>query len=117
LVNLLQTYSEITLALPTRIDIGVNYEGWTIEDTKKYLTDLGFDSSVADSIFTSVTQEPANYLKYYIGYLEFNATKGYAQKQLGDKFVLKDFNKVLLDVGPAPFSVIRKQVEKYISEN
>ena len=117
LVNLLQTYSEITLALPTRIDIGVNYEGWDIEDTKKYISDLGFDSSFADSIFTSVTQEPANYLKYYIGYLEFNATKGYAQKQLGNKFVLKDFNKVLLDVGPAPFSVIRKQVEKYISEN
>ena len=115
LAKLLQTYSEITLALPTRIDIGVNYDGWDIEDTKKYLTDLGFDTTYADSIFTSVTQEPANYLKYYVSYLEFNATKEYAQKQLGNKFVLKDFNKILLDVGPAPFSVIRKQVDKYIA--
>jgi uncharacterized protein (DUF885 family) len=116
LVKLLQTYSEITLALPTRIDIGVNYEGWDIEDTKKYITDLGFDTTYADAIFTSVTQEPANYLKYYVGYLEFNATKGYAEKKLGDKFVLKDFNKILLDVGPAPFPVIRKQVDKYIKD-
>ena len=116
LVKLLQTYSEITLALPTRIDIGVNYESWDIEDTKKYISDLGFDATYADAIFTSVTQEPSNYLKYYVGYLEFNATKGYTEKQLGDKFVLKDFNKILLDVGPAPFPVIRKQVDKYIKD-
>jgi uncharacterized protein (DUF885 family) len=116
LVKLLKLYSELMLALPTRIDIGVNYEGWDSKKTEKYISSLGLNSESAGRTYQYVIQEPANYLKYYIGFLEFNSDKVYAQKQLGNKFDLKAFNKVLLDVGPAPFSIVRKKVDKYISE-
>ena len=116
LVKLLKLYSEVMLALPTRIDIGVNYEGWDLKKTENYITSLGLNSASAAKMYEYVIQEPANYLQYYIGFLEFNSDSVYAQKQLGDKFDLKAFNKVLLDVGPAPFSIVRKKVDKYISE-
>lgn len=114
LVELSQVYSEITLAIPTIIDIGVNYDGWNLDDTKKYITSLGYDESIAEPIYKSVIEEPANYLQYYIGYLEFDNLKDYASNKLKDNFNLKEFNKTLLDVGPAPFTIVKDKVDEYI---
>lgn len=114
LTKLSQVYAEITLAIPTVIDIGVNYEGWTLKETEEYLTSFGFDSSAAESLYNSVIEEPANYLKYYIGYLEFVELRDKAKDKLGKKFDLKAFNKVVLDVGPAPFSILEDKVDNYI---
>ncbi len=54
-------------------DMGIHYEGWTLDDTAAFF-------STADSLmrkycgifFELIVSEPANYLKYYIGYLEFH---------------------------------------------
>lgn len=116
LTKLSQVYAEITLAIPTIIDIGVNYEGWTLKETEKYITSFGYDASIAEPIFNSVIEEPANYLQYYIGYLEFVELRDNAKDKLGKKFNLKDFNKVILDVGPAPFSILKDKVDEYIKE-
>lgn len=115
LVKLSQVYSEISLALPTIIDIGVNYDGWTLKDTEKFISSYGFNSSAAEKIYHSVIEEPGNYLQYYVGYLQFSQLKDYASKKLGNKFNIINFNKALLDVGPAPFSVVKEQVDKYIT--
>lgn len=117
LIKFNQAYSEICLAIPTLIDIQVNYNGWTLKDTEDFLSDYGYDSSIAESIYHTVIEDPANYLQYYVGYLEFAELRDNASKELKDNFNLKDFNKVILDVGPAPFSILEKQVNKYIKNN
>ena len=114
LTKLSQIYSEITLAIPTLIDIGVNYEGWNLDNTKKYIVNFGFDASMAENIYNSVIEEPANYLQYYVGYLQFVELRDKAKDKLGKDFDLKEFNKVILDVGPAPFSVLENKVDEYI---
>ena len=58
------------------------------------------------------TETPANYLKYYIGYLEFLELKKDAVDKWEDNFTQMQFHKAVLDVGPASFDVIQKYVFK-----
>lgn len=70
----------------------------------------------AHRIFQLVKQQPANYLKYYLGYLEICKLKEQWQTALGQDFVLKDFHKFLLDYGPAPFPLLRKYSKEQLWE-
>ena len=39
-----------------------------------------------------------------------------SKKELGDKFVLKDFHEFFLSIGPAPFAVIQDRLDGWIEE-
>lgn len=106
--------NELNLLVSGRIEIGVNYEGWTLEDTQNYLSESGFDPSVAQDIMDYVIAEPANYQMYVSGWLEFEELKEDAIEELGDDFVETDFHRVLLDAGPCQFYILEKLVDDYI---
>ena len=106
---------KLNLLVSARVEIGVNYEGWTVEDTEKYLTENGFNAEVAKDIIDYVVAEPANYQMYCMGWLEFEELKEHAKEELGDKFDEKEFHKAVLDAGPCQFYVLRKEVDKYIA--
>jgi len=40
-----------------------------------------------------------------------------AQQRLGANFSLLEFNRFLLDIGPAPFSVIRNYFTQWLIQN
>lgn len=63
-----------------------------------------------EDIYDLIIADPANYLKYYIGYVEFLELKRDAVKQWGKGFSQEKFHKAVLDVGPAPFDVVRERV-------
>lgn len=110
-----KTNNKLNLLISARIEIGVNYEGWTLEDTEAYLTENGFDSSFAKDIMDYVIAEPVNYQMYVLGWLEFEELRSYAEEELGDKFDEKAFHKVLLDAGPCQFYLLRDKVEQYVN--
>lgn len=101
----------LTLIMYAKADIGVNYYGWTEKDLGNYLDKSGFSSNYASDLYWYVISEPANYLRYTIGYLEFENLKSDFSKKLGKNFSLVDFHDAIMSVGPAPFSI----VEKYAS--
>ena len=55
-----------------------------------------------------IIADPANYLKYYIGYVEFLEMKKEALEAWEDDFSQEKFHKAVLDVGPAPFELVRE---------
>lgn len=113
-----QINTELSLAMSSRIDIGVNYEGWDKADTSDYLEQLGItDNDTITTIYHSVVEEPANYLKYYIGFLEFDRLRSKAQSKLDSSFSPKEFHETILNVGPAPFSIVEEAVDSYIRSN
>ena len=63
-----------------------------------------------------MVDNPSNYLEYYTGYLEFSDMRRQAEHILKDRFSLKDFHQFLLDIGPAPFPVIRERLNLWIKE-
>jgi len=113
---LLSFDEEFSLALQTRCDIGVNYEGWSLEEISEYMAEFGVESpSALRNMYEYVIGNPEKTLRYYIGYMELKELADYAYDELGDAFSLKDFNQCLLEVGPAPFFIVREAVDKYIA--
>ncbi len=110
LCRLYQADTIINLALCSRIDMGVNYEGWTLADTCKFFEDNGFNSTYAADVYSYVVETPANYLSYFIGYLEILDLKEAYKNQEMENYSEKDFHKKLLDIGPADFETIRKEM-------
>lgn len=110
-----QINTELSLALSSMADIGVNYHDWDKSKLKEFLQDYGMDDDeTVNSLYRLVVEDPGNYLQYYVSYLEFWQLRCRAKSQLKDKFHCKDFHKVVLDCGPSPFPVLEKQVEEYI---
>ncbi|MCI8556200.1 MAG: DUF885 domain-containing protein [Lachnospiraceae bacterium] len=103
-----KTYS---LALYCLADIGINYEGWTFEDTQNF---LGIDEDTTREIYEILVEEPALYLAYYQGYLEFMELREKAEDTLGDKFDLKEFHTFLLELGPAQFEIIEGRMDAWM---
>lgn len=111
LAKALSCSASYSLALYSLCDIGVNYEGWTLEDTKKFLKNYNMeDEKVCENIFQSVIEEPANYLQYYVGYMEICNIKNKMQQKLGTSFDLKKFHEAFLSIGPTSFPVVEKWI-------
>ena len=68
------------------------------------------DVSVVAEIYRYITETPANYLKYYVGYLNFLDLKEEQQTLLGEDFDLKKFHQQLLTIGPVQFPVLKKYI-------
>lgn len=110
-------YNILTLCLYAQMDIGINYDGWDLDELKEFLAEYGItDEDAAKSVYDLVIDDPANYLQYVIGYIEFANLRSTAEEALGDKFNLKSFHTFLLDMGPAPFSLISKYMDEWIKE-
>ena len=105
----------IILGVSSLLDIAIHYHGYSREDTAAYLNKLGLKNS--DSFYDLILEAPANYLKYYVGYLCFTDLKDSVQKIRGDAFSLKEFHQEVLDIGPAPFSVVEKYMKKAVLED
>jgi len=100
----------INLALCARIDMGVNYEGWTLADTRTFFEEQGYNSYYAQDVYAYVTEAPATYLSYFIGYLEILEIKDAYQRQQMENYSEKEFHKRFLDVGPADFATVKNYV-------
>ena len=109
LAKALSCSASFSLGLYSLVDIGVNYEGWTPEDTRAFLKHYGFSQpDIQTEIYNSVTESPANYLQYYVGYLEITELKNLYLQNHSQKNALRDFHSFILKFGPAPFDVIQK---------
>lgn len=107
----------VSLGLYAYADMGIHYDGWDRDDLAEYLLSYGIeDDEITDEVFDALVEEPANYLSYFIGYLEFIDLKEEAQKELGDDFDIKEFHKFLLEMGPAPFYIIEDYMEEWMAE-
>ena len=105
-----------TLGLHALMDINIHYYGWDREQVASYLEQF-FDirgGGVADALFDAMLSSPANYLEYYVGYLEILNIRQQAEETLGDRFEAKEFHRFLLDIGPAPFTVIRPRFQAWL---
>lgn len=114
LARALQLNASATLSLYASIDIGVHEEGWDRDIVLEFLSDHGISSvEAADRVYELVVETPANYLKYYVGYLEFLALKKDARLRYGSDYSDKAFHQAILRIGPAPFSIIENYLPLY----
>ena len=115
--TLLQKNSSIVLGLYTLADIGIHYDGWSREDAIAFYKKYGIgDEDNVNRIYDLILGSPGNYLKYYVGYVEFLELKKDWVKEYGSQASQKEFHKAVLDVGPAPFKVVEKYIGRELDK-
>lgn len=116
LAEVLAVNESVYLALYALADYQVNYEGMTLPELQQFLNRLFGISNpeTAQSLYQIVCEDPANYMKYYVGYLEITEMRQAAERTLGADFQAKEFHTFLLDFGPAPFALIREHFQKWL---
>lgn len=116
--QLLQHNSSFALALYAILDINIHYYGWSMEQMEAYLNRYFQiqDASVIASIYYDVVENPVNYLEYYTGYLEIFQMRQEAVSRLGSRYRDLDFHTFLLEIGPAPFTVIRPRFQAWLNQ-
>ena len=105
-----------TLGIHALMDLNINYYGWNKVQTEDYLKqyfDVG-QGDVVETIYQAMKNAPSNYMAYYVGYLEIIKMRDRAQTELKDRFQIKEFHRFLLDMGPAPFTVIEPYFEAWM---
>lgn len=115
--TLLQKNSSIVLGLYTLADIGIHYDGWSREDAIAFYKKYGIgDEDNINRIYDLILGSPGNYLKYYVGYVEFLELKKDWVKEYRSQASQKEFHKAVLDVGPAPFKVVEKYIGRKLDK-
>ena len=99
----------VNLNLYCLLDIGIHYHGWDLSQLTRYVRLFGItEEDVIQEIYQYIVETPANYLRYYVGYLGFYDLKNAASQKEGDAFDLKEFHRKVLEIGPVPFPILQK---------
>ena len=114
IATLLQLNQDVTLSLYASTDLGIHYEGWTLDDTKNFWSNYGITNDEAiESIFELIVEEPTHYLKYYVGYLQFEELRKETQLRNINSYNDKSFHQAVVSIGPAPFDILDKYLPVY----
>lgn len=101
----------VNLCLYSLLDIGIHFHGWDQAIVSKTLHSFGILSQdTCGEIFQYIVENPGNYLKYYVGYLNFTDLRTKAEDASKRELNLKQFHQQILEIGPAPFPVLEKYV-------
>jgi uncharacterized protein (DUF885 family) len=100
-----QAYMAWGYELQARIDIGVNYEGWTVDELEAYL-DEWMMGSAAQEIYDTVTAEPCVYIPYGLGLSQFLNLRENAIGWNASREDTLDFHRLILEAGPVSFALL-----------
>lgn len=106
----------LQLALLSLLDISVHNDG---ADEKQVATILkNFGLSNGSRVYAYLVEEPANYCKYFIGYLEILSLQQEAEALWGEEYSDRQFHQFLLECGPGDFETIhQKLIESGIGQS
>lgn len=108
---LLKTDRRMQLSLYALLDIAIHYDGADFDRIKTFLSSMGItEESSCLAIYEYIAEEPANYLKYYLGYLEIMELKESAKELWGEQYTDYGFHTFLLDAGPSDFKTLKERL-------
>lgn len=101
----------LQLCLYSLLDILIHYENTSYSQIAGLLDSFGIrDSASIKSIYNYIVQEPCNYLKYYLGYLEILELQKEARALWGSEYTDYRFHCFYLDCGPSDFSSLQEKL-------
>lgn len=117
--ELLTTYFEVCrlnrnlqICLYSLLDIAIHYDGMTYPEAKTILNRFGIvDEATTKNIYEYIVEEPANYLKYFVGYLEILECKQKAKELWGSDYTDLKFHTFFLESGPTSFPLLQEKLK------
>lgn len=105
-----KTARSLELCLCALLDLHIHYYGLTLPQTQALLAQFGLSADAAENIYSYIAEEPANYLKYYLSYLEILSLKQEAEKLWKEEYSDYRFHQFYLDAGPSDFLSLRERL-------
>lgn len=104
----------LQLCLYSLIDIMIHYEGASYSQVAKVLQAFGItEVDSISAIYTYIVEEPCNYLKYYLGYMEILQLQQEARMLWGTDYSDYAFHCFYLDRGPSDFASLAEYLKAY----
>lgn len=98
----------LQLCIYSLLDIAIHYEGADLVQVQAILHKIGITSpETITAIYQYIVEEPVNYMKYYLGFLEFQDLKTQAQSLWGENYTDLDFHRFVLETGPSDFQSLK----------
>jgi len=109
----------LQLCLYSLLDIMIHYENISYAQVAEFLERFGItDTNSVSAIYTYIAEEPCNYLKYYLGYLEILELRKEAKDLWQDHYTDYSFHQFYLDAGPSDFtSLLERLTSEKIPES
>jgi uncharacterized protein (DUF885 family) len=108
--------NELWRAIRLVVDTGLHSKGWSREQVIKYMLDNSAESE------TQATAEAERYiawpgqaLAYKIGELKIRQVRAKAERELGDKFDIREFHAEVLKDGSVPLDVLEAKIDRWIA--
>jgi uncharacterized protein (DUF885 family) len=102
----------VNLCIYSLMDLGIHYHGWDSSAAGNFLAAFGIgDEALVQEIYQYIVETPGNYLKYYLGCLNFMDLKDAQEEKQGTAFSLQAFHQKVLSIGPVPFPVLEKYID------
>jgi uncharacterized protein (DUF885 family) len=112
IIRLKKHNRSLMLCLYSILDIMINYENASPKQVAEVLGSLGIGSSSAvQSVYEYIAEEPCNYLKYYLGYLEILQLRDSARTLWQSEYTDMRFHTFFLDSGPSDFTSLNELLE------
>ena len=88
------------------VDTGIHAKQWT----RQQAIDYGIEASEVERYAVY----PGQACSYMIGQLKIVELRERAKKALGDKFSLREYHDLVLDIGTVPLEILERQVDAWI---
>ena len=99
------------------MDTGIHSMGWSFEQAVQYNMDnLGASRGSSEGAAGRYSVVPGQATAYMVGMLHILALRQQAMDELGAKFDLRDFHRVVLQSGGIPLALLSDVVERYIED-
>ncbi|MEP6715670.1 MAG: DUF885 domain-containing protein [Terriglobia bacterium] len=105
--------SERFRAVRLVVDTGIHELGWTRAQALDYFHAHAPEESVAE--IDRYISWPAQALSYKMGELRIQAMRTEAEKQLGAKFDVRDFNDAVIGEGRLPLDLLTEELKQFIA--
>lgn len=94
------------------MDVGIHYKRWTRKQAYTYRKEnLGYGSYELVDLWSALPGYACSYKTGELKILEFRERM---KTELGDKFDIKEFHRLILEQGSAPISVLEKRVNRFL---
>ncbi|WP_282165906.1 DUF885 domain-containing protein [Cellulophaga baltica] len=107
--------AEMHRAIRLVVDTGLHSKGWTREEAIEY--SLANESESEAGITSEIERymaNPGQALSYKIGQLKIIELRAKAEKELGDKFDIKEFHNQVLETGCVPLALLENKINSWI---
>ena len=109
--------NEMHRAIRLVVDTGIHTKDWSREKAIQYSLDNEAESEA------SITSEierymamPGQALSYKIGQLKIQELRAKAEKELGEKFDIKQFHNIVLEAGCVPLKILESSIGEWIAD-